>query len=289
VRLNNERHIFVRGSSITLEFVDVVEKLLEEQKEAESTVRESKRRASTKLSDVRQDEEKEREKEREERAKERGKEDLRRTAETFVTNFLFDFASAMGRSDQRDFLNKIVTEKSVDYTYLSSIYPAYTPPSPPSATQQQQPTPTTAGAAQQLPASSSSLSSSPARNFAPSMFSDLLLFGLPTMMAYTGWGSIKFDYSTLSFGFAPSPSLYVLFTMENSMEASGACIGTFTLWGEGRRATKELIPVLCCSWRHFVQCTSRRQAATRICRRKQRRWKRRRSPKRDGTHALRRA
>jgi hypothetical protein len=55
------------------------------------------------------------------------------------------------------------------------------------------------------------------------MFSDLLLFGLPTVMAYTGWGSVKFDYSTLSCSFAPLPCLYCLFTMENSMEASGMC------------------------------------------------------------------
>jgi len=169
VLLGQERYIFVRGSSLSLEFSDVVEKILDEQKEIEHTLRESKRRSMSRIVE----EDKEREKEHDE------KEEGRRSAESFATNFLFDLASAIGQGDQRDFLNKISNEKAADFSFLSSL-----------------------GAS-------------------PSSFSDLLFFGLPAAMAYTGWGSVKFDYSTYSYTSAPSPNLYVLFTVDNSLEASG--------------------------------------------------------------------
>jgi hypothetical protein len=198
VRLNNERHIFVRGSSISLEFVDLVEKALEEQRGAEAST--TKRRSSSggglKPGSGVEEAEREREEQRE-------RDELRRAAETFATHFLFDFASAMGGNDHSNFLNKIVSEKSVDISYLASLY--------------------SASAGTSLPGSGGGGLGRGGANCPPSMFSDLLLFGLPTVMAYTGWGSVKFDYSTLSCSFAPLPSLYCLFSMENSMEASGMC------------------------------------------------------------------
>jgi hypothetical protein len=200
VRLNNERHIFVRGSSISLEFVDLVEKALEEQRGAEATT--AKRRSSSggglKPGSGIDEAERERDEQRE-------RDELRRAAETFATHFLFDFASAMGGNDHSNFLNKIVSEKSVDISYLASLYSA------------------SAGTSSSAGSGGGGGSGRSGANCPPSMFSDLLLFGLPTVMAYTGWGSVKFDYSTLSCSFAPLPSLYCLFTMENSMEASGMC------------------------------------------------------------------
>lgn len=197
VRLNNERHIFVRGSSISLEFVDLVEKALEEQRGAEATT--TKRRSSSggglKPGSGIDEAERERDEQRE-------RDELRRAAETFATHFLFEFASAMGGNDHSNFLNKIVSEKSVDISYLASLYSA------------------SAGTSSSAGSGGGGGSGRSGANCPPSMFSDLLLFGLPTVMAYTGWGSVKFDYSTLSCSFAPLPSLYSLFTMENSMEAS---------------------------------------------------------------------
>jgi hypothetical protein len=193
VRLNNERHIFVRGSSISLEFVDLVEKVLEEQRDSESSGRDKRRGSTLRPADLRLGEDGE-QREREDR----DRDDPRRSAEIFATNFLFDFASAMGGNDHRNFLNRIVSEKNMDISFLTSLYPSSV--------------------------AATMAAGGTGRNFSPSMFSDLLLFGLPTVMAYTGWGSVKFDYSTLSCSLAPSsagPSLYVLFVVENSMEASG--------------------------------------------------------------------
>lgn len=191
----------MRGSSISLEFMDLVEKLLEEQKESDGAGREGKRRVLTLRPEPRtQDEDREREKEREERERE----ELRRSAENFTTNFLFDFASAMGRNDQLVFFSKVASDRCVDFHHLASAY--------------------NISLSGSLSPSSASQSALSAGSIPMSLFPDLLLFGLPTLMAYTGWGSIRFDYSTFHCTFTPTPSLYLLFSVENSMESSGASL-----------------------------------------------------------------